>query len=112
MMGPVDLRVLACDPPATRVSCIFQKFPAKSPIFYNLPATTLFPIFCIGNVPYLHENKYSRGGGGYPRRVDSHFGRVPAKSYGQTWIRITIYRVSDLRTISSQTIDSKRPCIK
>src|ERR1035438_5171894 len=32
----------------------------------------------------------------------------PAKSYAQTWIRITSYGINDMRTISSQTVDSKR----
>ena len=31
-----------------------------------------------------------------------------AKSYAQTWIRITHYRINDMRTIFPQTIDSKR----
>ena len=34
--------------------------------------------------------------------------RVFAKSYGQTWIRITIFKINWLRTISRQAIDSKR----
>src|ERR1039457_4666937 len=31
-----------------------------------------------------------------------------AKSHAQTWIRITSYGINDMRTISAQTIDSKR----
>jgi hypothetical protein len=31
----------------------------------------------------------------------------PAKSYAQTWIRVTSYGINNMRTISAQVIDSK-----
>src|SRR5271165_5431006 len=42
------------------------KLPRNSIILKILRTTPLFLIFCARNVPYLHENKYSRGRGGAP----------------------------------------------
>ena len=64
MMGPVDLRVLACDPPATRVSSKnFQLSPLFSIICLQL---LCFQYFALGMYRISMKTNIREGEGGTP----------------------------------------------